>query len=88
MKSTVEEILAQKRLEERRKWFAWILVPAFASAAGILFFKQSQKPNEGFLAEQDLLIELDGAGDVEVVADLDLLEDLETLEDWDGHEEA
>ena len=88
VKSAVEDILAETRQQERRKWFQWLLVPAFASAAGLMIWKKTAKPNESFLADQDVLVEFDNANDIEIVADLELLEDLETLEEWDGLEEA
>lgn len=88
VKTAVEDLLAQKRQEERRNWFQWLLVPAFASAAGFVIWKKNSQPNEGFLAAQEILEEVDDVNELELVADLEILEDFETLEEWDGFEEA
>lgn len=88
VKSAVEDLLKIKRQAERRKWFAWMLVPAFASVAGISLWKKSTELSDPLIAEQQLLLEIENDSDLDVVADLEILEDLEMLEEWDGIDET
>lgn len=89
VKVRVEELLKQKRQEERRKIFAWFAAPAFATVFGFFLWKKNEEtPNAGFLADQDLLQEFEDAGEVELVAELEVLENYELLEEWDGREDA
>lgn len=85
----VSPLLKERRLENRRKWFAWLLVPAFASLGSFFIFRKTRIRKEtSFLAELELIESLEDESDLELVADLEVIEDLDFLEDWDGSEEA
>jgi hypothetical protein len=89
VENAVADLLKEKRQQERRKLFAWIMVPAFASLFGILIYKKNESTDHNeLMADQDLLQEVQDTEELEMFANLDLLEDFETLEEWDGSEEA
>jgi hypothetical protein len=89
VQEAVGPILKERRLDNRRKWFAWFLIPAFASLGSFFIFRKTSARKEiSFLAELELIESFEDESDLDMVADLEVIDDLEFLEDWDGSEEA
>jgi hypothetical protein len=76
--------LNEKRIQERRKLWSWILIPTTAIAGLILALRVGN--NWGVeTAREDIILfaDLENEVDLEILADLEILEEIDDLEAWD-----
>jgi len=85
---TVKTELEANRQTRRRQLFVWFSVPALASLAALVFWRNQSPTMSPLMTQWSLWPEIEVEEDVDFYSNLETLENLDLLEEWNGSEDA
>lgn len=88
IQKAVKPELGSNRQSRRRQIFVWFSIPALASLAALLFWRNQGPSMSPMMAQWSLWPEIEAEEDLDFYSNLETIEDLELLEDWNGSEDA